>query len=391
MKLPLLLLLISAVSINAKDIFVNYALPSETAGDGSAEKPFSNFASALKAAKEGDTIKILKVDFPIRDAIVIKSRSNITVDGSFNTFTGVKKVSAKDWKMLSPGLWKRDMRLSKGIAMRYFQLHNGKQIRMGRFFKAPCKNSYKKVDELRNGEWTIIENPGTAQKRSFLYSIYLKLDPSITDITASGVEEPRLKQSNGIELSGKCRNLVFKNIICRNFWNDGFNIHNHVYNATFDTICAIDCGDDGISAHEDSIIKVRNFVSIGNSTGICHIDQVTADHHNCYIEDALGRDLYFKANKDTRLDNTFRNIFIKSSAAGGTFIGFSAQDKLNIEKLTILLTPQSAGYFLMPGKGAKYSAGSIAVLTREPKNMTKFRQELFAKFNGEIEKNKKSR
>jgi acetyl esterase/lipase len=37
----------------------------------------------------------------------------------------------------------------------------------------------------------------------------------------------------------------------------------------FENIRAIECGDDGISAHESAQYRVDGFVSIGNSTGIC--------------------------------------------------------------------------------------------------------------------------
>ena len=176
-------------------------------------------------------------------------------------------------------------------------------------------------------------------------------------------------------------------MICRNFWNDGFNIHKTCTNTVFDTICAIDCGDDGISAHENSSIIVKNFVSIGNSTGICHIDQVAASHQDCYISGALGRDIYFQSKPKNLLNNSLKNVFIKSSAAGGVFLGAAPQDKLVIDNLNIVLELPSSAFHFVPDKKANVSASNITVTGKEPEKMVLFRKSLFAKFNGEIEKN----
>ena len=379
------LFIFSAVifSAGAAELIVDYSKKNKEA--------YSDFKSALAKAKNGDTIKIIKVDFPIQDAIVIKNRSDITVDGMYNTFTGTERISSNEWKMISPGIWKRDIRVPAGIALRYFMVIDGKINRMGRFFKAKCSTPYRKVEELKEKEWTIVVNKNSEIKRTKLYSIYLKLDTSISNISQADVSEPRLKQTSGVEISGKCKNLSIKNIICRNFWNDGFNIHNTSVNTVFDTVCALDCGDDGISAHENSQISVRNFVSIGNSTGICHIQQVTASHTNCYIADALGKDIFFKSTKNNLLNNRLKNVFVKCSSAGGVSLGAAPQDKLNIEKLTVVLASRSAAFYLIPDKNAEVSTASIAILNSEPQKMVEFRKSLFARFNGEIEKNLASR
>ena len=349
---------------------------------GKKNGAYRNFKSALDAAKDGDTIKILKMEFTIYDSIIVRNRKNLTVDGMFNTFSGLEKADHNNWKQVSPGLWKRDINTNTGISMRYFMVINGKLNRMGRLFKAPNRIPYKKVSELKDNEWTVIAGKDVKGKRTKPYSIYLKLPVQISDISQADVKEPRINHLNGVEISGKCSNLTFKNMVCRNFWNDGYNIHNHAYNIVFDTICAIDCGDDGISAHEDCEIKVKNFVSLGNSTGICHIQQVTASHVNCYIEGALGKDIFFKNDKSNRLNNVLKNVFVKTSSIGGVCLGAAPQDKLTIDKLTVVLeTPESRCYFT-PAAGTEFNMKNVSVLGKTPKNMEKFKAELFKKFNG---------
>ena len=214
----IIMLSVMLLHVRAAELKVDYS--------GRDKEAYRNFKSALTAAKDGDTIKILKVDFPVYDAIVIKNRSNLTVDGMFNTFSCLDKVAGKEWKRVSPGLWERQIRLQTGLAMRYFMVIDGKLNRMGRFFKAKCPTRYRKPDELKEKQWTIIANPGTDRKRTQLSSIFLRLDKSVKNIADANVCEPRFSKTCGVEISGKCQNLTFKNMICRNFLNDGYNIHN---------------------------------------------------------------------------------------------------------------------------------------------------------------------
>ena len=139
--LTVLLFCMVVLSSNAAELVVDYSRKDKNA--------YHNFQSALANAKSGDVIQILKVDFPIHDAVIIKNRSDITVDGMFNTFVGTEKAAARNWNKIAPGLWKRDIRVNPGISMRYFMIINGKQNRMGRFFKAKCSTRYKKIDELK--------------------------------------------------------------------------------------------------------------------------------------------------------------------------------------------------------------------------------------------------
>jgi hypothetical protein len=76
-------------------------------------------------------------------------------------------------------------------------------------------------------------------------------------------------------------------------YNDGYNIHGHCEDVLFENIRAIECGDDGISAHETAQYRVEGFVSIGNSTGICDTGSGATTYNRVFIKGCLGHDLYF--------------------------------------------------------------------------------------------------
>ena len=382
MKKIFLLAAVAALSINAAELKVDYSGKDKTA--------HKNFNSALKVARPGDTITILPVDFVIRDSIIIKNYKAspdkpLTVNGSFNTFSGVSPLDPAEWKCVDKGLWERKIRLNRGFAERYFMVIDGHIARMGRFFKGKCPVGYKKVKDLKENEWTIIEDKASRVKNTSTYSIYLKLDESVKDVTESKAEEPRRGQICGVELSGKCDSIIIKNFICRNFWNDGYNIHNKVVNTTFDTICAIDCGDDGISAHESCEIKVENFVSFGNSTGICHCQLAVCTHNNIYIEGALGRDIYLPTKGDNKMVNIINNSLIVSNSASGVYLGDN-NGITKIDNMTVCY-PSGKVIFEYPiTSNCNAQLSRLAILSKLTAETKKFKADILAKFHGKIEK-----
>ena len=100
-------------------------------------------------------------------------------------------------------------------------------------------------------------------------------------------------------------------------WNDGFNFHGPNTHLVLENIAAVECGDDGISAHEANQVLVRNFVAIGNSTGICHIQKADCRHENVYLEGNLGFDI--ELVQDTR--NVLKNVAVSGIAHDGILIG----------------------------------------------------------------------
>lgn len=84
----------------------------------------------------------------------------------------------------------------------------------------------------------------------------------------------------------------------------------------FEKICAINCGDDGISAHGHCRYSVDGFESIGNATGICDTGTSETTYRHVLIRDCIGFDLFF-------LDSgtyTVRDAAVISSAAKSSYL-----------------------------------------------------------------------
>ena len=97
--------------------------------------------------------------------------------------------------------------------------------------------------------------------------------------------------------------LVMRNLTARHPYNDGFNIHGDCRDVVFQNIRAIECGDDGISAHETAEYRVDGLVSMGNSTGIADAVAAHTSYNHVFIADIHAYDLLFLHNGRYRVEN----------------------------------------------------------------------------------------
>ena len=219
--------------------------------------------------------------------------------------------------MVSPGLYRNRNLLPVNPANlgRWYFVFDGKMNHMGRTAKGPSK-PLKKVEELAPGEWTYVPDAPIVRKseggrpwdaRRVKGAFYIKIDPTKA-LADYRIEAPI--RANGVSLSGRCEHLVIRNVTSTHVHNDGFNIHGYTRDILFENVKAIDCGDDGVSAHDDCQIRVNGLVSSGNSTGICDVGDSVSHYNRVFIKDCLGHDLYFL---DTN-EHSISNSVVQSSA-----------------------------------------------------------------------------
>lgn len=315
------------------EIFV-HPFTGNNSNPGTQEAPLLDFTSALAKAQPGDIIRMMPVDVPVRGYFRVADVSGtvqkpIIIDGGFNTYIGSVPVDLSKWTMVDPGLYKSVKSVAASMLTRYYMCFNGRMNRMGqpgKWTAAPLKP----VADLNDYEWTIIN--GT----DFYFRIPAHMTPAECE-----VEEPSL--SNGVQLTGEASNLVFRNIIAKNYWNDGFNIHGNCREIRFENIAALYNGDDGISAHGTCQITVSNYISVGNSTGICHVNESECAHENVYISGTTGRDLYLLNRK-----NEIRNLGMDGIALGGIDITTDSADPLAVRETFL-----DNCFFFSPASGAR--------------------------------------
>lgn len=253
---------------------------------------------AIKLAQPGDTIH-LEPGKVYRDYVGFYGKKGepgkpITLDGHGATLEGSDPLDPARWREVSPGLFAADdllPNLSDAVIGRWFFLFDGKMQLMGRTSKGRSE-PLKQPEDLQPGEWTFVKDPSREQppSKQIYGSFYIRLAPGQTLADAKIAVPVR---SAGVQFGGDNAHLVIRNLTATHPYNDGFNIHGDCRDVVFENIRAIECGDDGISAHESAQYTVDGFVSIGNSTGICDTGTAQTSYRNVFIADCVGFDLYF--------------------------------------------------------------------------------------------------
>lgn len=285
MKTSFLILLLFTACANARDIHVG------------KDKDAPTIAQAIKLAQPGDTIHLEPKVY--RDYAGFHGKKGepgkpITLDGHGATLEGSDPLDPAQWTEVSPGLFANDHLIARNddaIIGRWFFLWNGQMNHMGRTSKGRSA-PLKKPEELQPGEWTFVKDPSREKppSRQIYGSFYLKL-PAGQKLADAQIFAPM--RSAGVQFSGDNAHLVIRNLTATHPYNDGFNIHGDCRDVVFENIAAIECGDDGISAHESAQYHVDGFVSIGNSTGITDTGTAQTSYTNVFLAKNIGFDLFF--------------------------------------------------------------------------------------------------
>ena len=262
---------------------------------------------AIKLAAPGDTIHLEPKVY--RDYAGFYGKKGeagkpITLDGHGATLEGSDPIDPVTWREVLPGLFANDdlmPGLHDAVIGRWFFLFDGKMQHMGRTSKGK-QAPLKKPEDLQAGEWTFVKDPSREkpQSKAIYGTFYLKL-PAGQKLADAKVFAPM--RSAGVQMSGDNAHLVIKNLTATHPYNDGFNIHGDCRDVVFENIRAIECGDDGISAHETAEYRVDGFVSIGNSTGICDTVAAKTSYNRVFIADCIGFDLFFLDDGRYKLTN----------------------------------------------------------------------------------------
>lgn len=295
-----ILLLLPISTLLARDIHVGKEAPT--------------IHAAIKAAQPGDTIHLEPKVYRDYAGFYLKKGEPgkpITLDGHGATLEGSDPIDQAKWREVSPGLFANDdllPGLSDAAIGRWFFLFDGKMQLMGRTSKGRSA-ALKKPEELQAGEWTFVKDASREKppSKAIYGTFYLKLAAG-QSLAEAKVFAPM--RSAGVQFGGDNAHLVIKNLTATHPYNDGFNIHGDCRDVVFENIRAIECGDDGISAHESAQYRVDGFVSIGNSTGICDTGTAQTSYNRVFIADCIGFDLYFLDNGRYKLTNAV--IFSKA-------------------------------------------------------------------------------
>jgi len=260
-------------------------------------KDVKSIGEAIKLALPGDTIHLEPIVY--RDYAGFYGKKGapglpITLDGHGATLEGSDPLDPAQWKEIEPGLFAAENllpRLDDAIIARWFFLFDGHMNLMGRTSKGKSA-PLKQPSELLPGEWTFLKEPAQElpPSKQIYGTFFIKLAPG-SRLADAKIFVP--VRSAGVQFGKDNAHLVIKNLTATHPYNDGFNIHGDCRDVVFENIRAIECGDDGISAHESAQYRVDGFVSIGNSTGITDTGTAQTRYNRVFIAKCVGFDVFF--------------------------------------------------------------------------------------------------
>lgn len=295
-------------------LIIALALNNVSAADILVGKEAPTIAHAIKMALPGDTIHLESKVYRDYAGFYMKKGEPgkpITLDGHGATLEGSDPIDPAKWRNVSPGLFANDdlmPGLSDAVIGRWFFLFDDKMQLMDRTSKGRSA-PLKKPEDLQSGEWTFVKDPSREKppSKAIYGTFFIKLAPG-QPLSGAKIFAPM--RSAGVQFGGDNAHLVIKNLTATHPYNDGFNIHGDCRDVVFENIRAIECGDDGISAHESAQYRVDGFVSVGNSTGICDTGTAQTIYNRVFIAECIGFDLYFLDNGRYKLSNAV--IFSKA-------------------------------------------------------------------------------
>ncbi len=254
--------------------------------------PLRTLRPAIRQARPGDTIHLTPQAQACRDIAVFHDVHGepgrpITLDGHGATISGSEPLDPGQWDEVAPGLYRCDHLLPEklltqddAIIERWFMLFDGQMNHMGRSRKGKSL-PLKKIADLQTGEWSY-EVAG--------HAFYVKIDPA-KRLVDYRIETPL--RPDGVQISGDCSHLIIRNLTATHVYNDGYGLHGKTRDVRFENIGAIECGDDGFSAHDDCDVAVDGFVSLRNATGLANTGASHSINSRLFLDGNRGTDLLF--------------------------------------------------------------------------------------------------
>lgn len=283
----LLSLLLAAGTLQARDWFVDVEKGSDE-GDGTQAAPFRTAQIAVNRSAPGDRILLFPAKALARQTISLSDGvENLIIEGNGVTLSGADPLDESAWESLGEGLHR--IQLPKTRLDRHILVRGDTSERMER--RTNGTPDFPSSEELEPGQfrWNDID-----EETGWL---------TVKGDTA-GLEW--VTRVNGIQTSGKVRNVKVFNLSARHFLNDGFNIHGDARGLQFFDIVGYQNFDEGFSAHDTCQCWIVDGRFYENEHGIADVNEADTYYRNCEFYDNLVAEVVFHGGRHGLTDCDIR-------------------------------------------------------------------------------------
>lgn len=267
------------------DLFVNPDTGSDE-NPGSLNEPFATATHAVKKARSGDRIVLMPQGAVYRQTIDLRGcATGIVIEGNGVTLTGAEELDEFAWEKLENGLHR--IRLPRTKLDRHLLIVNGTAVGMGR--QEDPEKEFPAPRDLKDGEfnWKLIDKDSGW--------LTVKAEPRTLEWVT---------RVNGLQTSGKIRNVKVYNLHARHFLNDGFNIHGDARGIQFFHITGYENFDEGFSAHDTCECWVTDGDFYRNQNGIADVNQAETYYEDCRFRDNLVYEVLFHGGRHSLASST---------------------------------------------------------------------------------------
>ena len=239
-------------------------------------KPFKTLSRALRSLKTSDTLIIRKMDEPYREALRLRVGGTperpLVIEGNGATVSGADPAPKTGW-------------VGNGDI---YVLAQPKEVKF-LFGPETRYERAKSLAKLGEEQWTWADGKlyfrPTHSKTPADYD--LEMSVRISGVATVGAGE-----------------IVVRDLICKHFWNDGFNIHGGSAPLWFENITGVWNGDEGFSAHENAECYVRGGYFAHNYWhGIADITFSRTHYANIVVRDNRMKGIYFTGGMHSVTDS----------------------------------------------------------------------------------------
>lgn len=265
------------ISAHAADIYVHHE-QGDDKNPGSKAEMLKTAQRAVAIAQPGDVIHLLPEGAIYRQAVMLRGKSDLTIEGNNVTLEGADPLPETGWEEVSADLHR--LKVPRTLWDRHLLVIDGKMERMGR---SPTKSSVKfpAPEDLKSGQFRfeLIPVEEGKEKEGWLY-----VKGSLKNLEWA-------VRPYGVATTGKNRNITIRNLNARHALNDGFNIHDDAMGLVFSHIQGYNCYDEGFSAHEACECFIDHGKFWGNDNAIADVNDCETHYVNCEFGDSVSYDV----------------------------------------------------------------------------------------------------
>ena len=311
-----------------------YTVDGERGSDGNdgITAPFKTITRGAQALQTSDMLVIVKTAEPYRESLPLTvggtADGPLVIEGNGATLSGADVAPRDGWEALGPVYslpQPQEVKFLFGPETRYEQGKSATELQLEQWFWTEGKLHFRPAEGKSPAD----------------YELWMSVRVSGVLTTGAG-------------------QIVVRNLTCRNFYNDGFNIHGGSAPVWFEHIRGLWNGDEGFSCHENCEAYVRTAEFAHNYWhGIADVNFARTHYSGLSVHDNVSKGIWFLGGTHSVIDSEVSGSPINVALSRGDYrqVPFAESNPLwknvtNLRNVVVRSAPSEVGVQVTDGASA---------------------------------------